>query len=493
MQSGKRPFLSAALGYVPTLLTLSLLAGLALWGAHADWKVPEGLRFWAQDAIAPAEPTEEGIKVVSDGTESPERSSDTLPQRRIEFPSDESVQKAGIRLAGVEVRPLIPPPGLYGGLIGLLDSGPGGVLLTGSRLMPGQTPLARYITAQAAVDYDPPRYAHLTPRASGIVWRVYKEIGDPVRAGDVLALLDSAEVGKAKAELILSLTQVRLRTEVLRRLRTAGGSGAVSERALLDAETAQREAQVRLFNDHQALLNLGLPIRLEDLEGLSDKELVRKLRLLALPEIVGKAADADGLTANLLPLTAPFDGKVIQRHAAVGEVVLASHPRPLFVVADVRQLHIDLSVRPEDMAAVRLGQTVVFRSDAHGDRVAIARVSHISPEVDEKTRRVTVHAEVPNPDGWLRPNTFGTGQIQVEEMPQALVVPAEAVQTEGSTPIVFVRRSDRSFEARPVQLGVREGNVIAVRGVRPGEEVVTTGSFALKSQLLKARIGGGED
>jgi cobalt-zinc-cadmium efflux system membrane fusion protein len=491
MQTGSRGFLAAVLARVPSALTLSLLAGLAFWGAHTDWKLPDSLRFWAKGAAPPEESSEEGVKVLSEPDNVPGRTPGLPPRRVIEFPSDEAVEKAGIRLVPVEVRPLAPLPALHASLMGVLG-GLADVRLAAATLIPGRMPLARYIIAQAAVDYDPPRYAHLTPRASGIVWQVYKEIGDPCRAGEVLALLDSAEVGRAKADLILSLSQVRLRTELLARLRTASGSGAVSERALLDAETSLRQAQVRLFNDHQALLNLGLPVRLQDLEALPDKEVVRKLRLLALPESVWKATDADSLTANLLPLTAPFDGTVIRRQAAVGEVVLTTHPKTLFVVADVHQLHIDLSVRPEDMPGVRLGQSVLFRPDIQGSLAAPARVSHISPEVDEKTRRVTVHAEVPNPDGRLRPNTFGTGQIILHEEPRALVVPRDAVQTDSGTPIVFVRISDRSFEARPVCVGLQEGDIVAVSGVSLGEEVVTTGSFALKSQLSRERIGGDE-
>jgi cobalt-zinc-cadmium efflux system membrane fusion protein len=106
---------------------------------------------------------------------------------------------------------------------------------------------------------------------------------------------------------------------------------------------------------------------------------------------------------------------------------------------------------------------------------------------------VTVHAEVDNPDGRLRPNAFGTGRIILRERPDAVVVPSEAVQTDGSTSLVFVRVSDTGFEARPVEPGLREGDLVEVSGVRPGEEVVTTGSFALKSELLRERITGGDD
>ncbi|HJT77373.1 MAG TPA: efflux RND transporter periplasmic adaptor subunit, partial [Gemmataceae bacterium] len=283
-----------------------------------------------------------------------------------------------------------------------------------------------------------------------------------------------------------------VQTAALRRLRSAGEAGAVPDRSLQAAEAALREARIRLFNAQQALLNLGLPVRLRDVEDLPEDRLARHLRFLGLPDAVVKDLDPETSTANLLPLTAPFDGVVVQRDAAPGEIVEGNRPRTLFIVADVRRLHVDLGVHPEDMAGVRVGQPVTFRADG-GTAEAVARVSHISPEVDEKTRRVVVHAEVDNADGRLRPNAFGTGRIRVREVPRAVVVPREAVQTDGSVSLVFVHRDATTFEARPVEPGLEADGAVEVKGLRPGQEVVTAGSFALKAELLRDRITGGDE
>jgi cobalt-zinc-cadmium efflux system membrane fusion protein len=106
---------------------------------------------------------------------------------------------------------------------------------------------------------------------------------------------------------------------------------------------------------------------------------------------------------------------------------------------------------------------------------------------------VQVHAEVPNEDRRLRPNTFGTGQIVVSRRPRAAVVPGEAVQSDGHGSLVFVRVSPTVFEARTVRPGLRQGNLVEASGLRKGEEVVTTGSYLLKSELQKDRILGGDD
>jgi cobalt-zinc-cadmium efflux system membrane fusion protein len=449
MPSRLRRFLAWGAARVPGLLTLALLVGLAFWGARYDWTLPAFAGFWGTPDPAQKTTPEAGPRVVS--------AEGTTGTKRVEFPSAEAVRKAGIAWKAAEVRTL-----------------------------------SRSVTANGMVDYEPSRYVRLTARTAGVVWQVYKEIGDPVHKGEVLALLDAAEVGKAKADFLQSLTQVKMRSTTLERLQATARQGAVPERSLREAETALREARIRLFNDQQTLLNLGLPVHVADLEKLSDEDLVRRLRLLGLPPDVVKEHDPETLTANLLPLTAPWDGQVVERFTASGDVVQMTAPKTLFILADVRQLHVDLDVNPEDMPEVRVGQPITFRTDGGATEVK-GHVSHLSPEVDEKTRRVRVHAEVPNEDRRLRPNAFGTGDIQVAEQPDAVVIPGEAVQSEGTGALVFVRVSDTGFEVRPVQPGLRAGDLVAVRGVRPGEEVVTTGSFALKSELQKDRIAGGDD
>jgi cobalt-zinc-cadmium efflux system membrane fusion protein len=436
-------------GQVPTVLTLALLIAVAVWGARHDWKLHGHplAALWGSDPD-PADPPPAMVQVHWDDPKSP-----SLLHAQIEFPSVEAVRQAGIRVARAEVR--------Y---------------------------MARYVTAYGMVDYEPGYYAELASRAPGSVWSVEKEIGSAVRKGEVLLLVESAEVGQAKADFLQALSQVETRQKAVQRIQAAGGS--VSDATRQETEASLREARIRLFNDQQRLLNFGLPFRLQDVEPLAEQERVRYLRLLGLPDATRRQIDPETLTANLLPMTAPFEGVVVNRKAAPGEVVDPKHV--LIVVADVRHLHVDLDVHPENMAEVHVGQAVFFQPDKIEGPPAKSVVSHISPEVNEKSRNVEVHSELYDPAGRLRPHTFGTGRILVEERPQAVAVPHEAVQSDGKSHLIFVRVSDTTFRARPVQPGLHEGTFTEVEGVQPGEEVVTTGSFMLKSELLKDRIGGEE-
>jgi cobalt-zinc-cadmium efflux system membrane fusion protein len=442
--------------YIPGVLTLLLLGALGAWGLRNDWRLP---RWGKDDAGGDEAPT--AVQVVPD-PDPPSPVDTAFPTdllKQVRFPSADSVRKAGIQVAKAQTRTL-----------------------------------AQQVTANAVIDYVPTQYVELHSPVPGRVWSVEKEFGAPVEKGDILLVIDAAEVGKAKADFLQSLSQVHYRQQVLQRLQSARTS--MPERSILEEQTNLRDAQVRLLNDQQKLLNLGFPLRLKDVEDLPEEQVGRQLRLLGLSDDIRRRVDPETLTANLLPLRAPFDGQIVAHpHAAPGQIVGTPQGQvgePLFVVADISELHIDMEVHVEDIAHIRVGQEVVFEPANANGTPATGKIAHISPEVNEKTRNVLVHAEVANPDGRLRPHTFGTGRVLVRQAPDAVVVPTAAVQSEGRSSFVFVRVSDEAFQLRPVLPGLRDHEVTEVRGVQPGEEVATTGSYVLKSELFKERIAGGE-
>lgn len=485
MSAWLRALLSLVVSHLPSVLTLAALVGLFFLGNATDWKLPSFASPRTADASTDEETSSAGPPLPLDepALKFPEA---VLPPLELVKLASGAAARAGLRLARVQERTM-----------------------------------SQQVTAYGTLVYDQTRYAHLSTRAAGTVFRVDRQLGDHVRKGELLALIDAAEVGKAKAELMTSLVQVGLRTTTLEQMRSATGS--VPERMLRDAEASLREARIKLSNDQQALANLGLPIRLEEVSNLSDERLAREVRFLGLPPSVIASLEPSTVTANLLPLRAPFDGLIIRRDIVSGEQAVVGQPQ--FVVADVRRLWVVLDVRREDARQLAVGQEVTFVPDGvkeetpslppliadtlgqlaepgpagpfaaalailleRGDSAA-GRLTWISPEVDEKTRTVRVRAEVPNLQGRLRPNTFGNGRVQVRERPGALSVPSDAVQTDGPHALVFVQLSDREFQPRLVELGLRdEKGVEILFGVQAGELVVSTGSHVLKAELFKRRI-----
>jgi cobalt-zinc-cadmium efflux system membrane fusion protein len=373
-------------------------------------------------------------------------------------------------------------------------------------------PVVETVAGNGEITFDQSRVARLSSRLPGTVWRVERQVGDAVKQGDVLALVDAAEVGKAKAEFLQALAQVDVRTRTLESMRPVGVSGAMPERLVRDAEAALREARIRLLSARQALVNLGMPVQVEELAGLKEEALAQRIQFLGLPEALGRALDARTVSANLLPIKAPGDGTIVNRDIVAGEVVDAA--KVLFVVADVRSLWLDLNVRSEDARRLKLGQTVHFRQDGQaassipwytvvGDKLTWNRsaegtISWISPAVDERTRTVKARAELANADGRWRAGTFGAGRVVLREE-LGVLVPKEAVQWEGCCHVVFVQDRNYHVEGAPKVYHVRkvipgandDRRIEVIAGVLPGEVVAARGAGVLRAELLKNDLGDG--
>ncbi|MFN0051388.1 MAG: efflux RND transporter periplasmic adaptor subunit [Planctomycetales bacterium] len=442
---------------IPNTLVLGVLLGTLYWGHKTHWSFGHDK---PEESGAHRLHSGKGSGVDSDGLSVSKGASAggrTERSQIIEFESVEEVAKVGLRLAQVEERPM-----------------------------------EEMVVANGVVSYDQTRLAQLSARVPGIVWRVERQVGQQVQKGDVLVLLDAGEVGRAKSEFLQSVVNYDLKEKNLARLRVI--SDSVPERAVREAEAQAREAKVRRFNAQQALINLGFPVDLADLENLSDEQLGEQMHFLGIPPVLAETLDPRQTTANLIPLMASFDGVVIGHELVVGEVVDPAHPQ--VTLADVSRVWITLNVDRKHAASLQLGQSVRFIADG-APREVVSRVSWISTEVDQKTRTIRVRAEVENPlvesesgvagrQRLLRANTFGTGRICVNSRPRAVTVPVGAVHTHGLRRLVFVPLpGGRSFEPRDVRTGVSQSGFTEIlEGVATGDQIVTTGSFMLKSELF---------
>ncbi|MBI2823057.1 MAG: efflux RND transporter periplasmic adaptor subunit [Planctomycetia bacterium] len=456
----------------PTVAPLVLLVSLGYWGHARNWQLVRAdkeppYRAHPRLAAAPAE-GEAQFQSPDDAeaeAAAPSPADQAAEPRgtRVALRSAAAVQKAGVQVVRVARRPV-----------------------------------DQEIVVNGVIAYDQSLVAHLSTRVPGTVWRIEKKLGQPFEKGDVLAIIEAVDVGRAKADFLQAVVMRQLKREIIQRLRSVEAS--IPQRQLLDAQAEARETEIRLVNAQQTLQNLGLPVRLEELAGVPDDQLARRIQFLGLPESIAATLDPATTTSSLVPLLAPFDGVVIGHEVSLGEVVSSSHPQ--FVVADTRQMWIKLDVRKEDAGRLALGQEVTFQADGVL-RDITSTITWISTEADEKTRTVPVRAEVANPlvsdrgehdeqHRLLRANTFGTGRIRVTQQPTAVVVPRESVQWDGSRWVVFVQVSETAFEAQPVEVGVALEDVVQiVKGVSEGETVAARGSHLLKAEIIRDRLVSG--
>lgn len=518
-KSGKLAIIiSNFLGSLSTILVLILLTGLAYWGHHSDWKISkfsiltgtaqESEADWCETHNVPeSECIECNKELVPFGedygwcekhgifqcslehselfqlkkkpTVSPKdmdrvnsalkllprkinNSGSILYRQRVQFASVESVRKAGIDVEIVE-----------------------------------RKPMTESISANGEIRYDETKVAKSSSRVSGAIWKVNKKIGDKIRKGEILAIIDSAEIGRYKAEFLNALTQYDYSQKNFIRLEPLSTKGVVTKQRILESQTELQKAKTSILRTHQTLLNLGFQISYESMLNLSETERVKQMLYLGFSDkLQQRLKKANVRTNNLYPVLASMDGTIIQRTAVSGEVINTQNV--LFKIADTESMWLVLNVSLENAENVSLGQKFLFKPDGNNQLIT-GKINWISTTADKTTRTITVRSELKNKNNKLRNESFGVGQIVLREEPEAIVVPNESVQLAEDGNYVFIRdknffnkESPKFFHTRSVRIGARTDEFTEIiAGVYPGEIVASQGSTVLRAQILKNNLGAG--
>jgi len=327
---------------------------------------------------------------------------------------------------------------------------------------------AHMLTANAEAAYDANHYAEITPRVTGILREVRADLGKKVSQGEVLAVVDSAEVSGAKAQYITAQAAVGLAQVTYDRTKSLARTGSIPAKTELEALTALNQAKASSLDAEQKLRNFGF----DEAE---------------LAEIV-----KDNDTRSALNIVAPLDGVVVERHAVKGEPVQST--TQVFAVTDTSRVWLWIDVYESDIADVKPGQHVSFAVSGKSKPGFSGLINWVGTEVNQQTRTTRVRAELSNPEGKLRANQFGQAEIQVGDEHKAVIVPKAAVQRKDNVDVVFLPEPEGGVyrPQRVVAKPTNRGDVVEVAwGLKPGQRVVTRGAFLLKTEIMKGAIGAG--
>ncbi len=303
------------------------------------------------------------------------------------------------------------------------------------------------------------RLARLSTLVPGVVRTVHVELGEKVRKGQVLAAIASPEIASLRAALQAARSRATLAEEVYLREQDLLARGITSRQEFQQAEAERAQARSAVVQARQQLLDYGIA-----------------------------PADLLAASGSSLPLRAPFAGTVVARDAVPGEGV--ERGSALFSVADLDTLWVELSVPESRLLEVRPGVGVSATFAGLPGRAFAGEIFWVAPALDEKTRMLKALAELSNDSGLLRSGLFGEVRLENELAADAFAVPADALQTIDGAPFVFVALEKDLFELRRVEAGRRDnGTVVIARGLARDDRVVTGQGFALKSEILKSRLG----
>ena len=312
--------------------------------------------------------------------------------------------------------------------------------------------VAGAIELPALIQGDPQGVQVVSATIGGRLVALTRNLGQPVRQGDPLAVIESREAASLKAEVEAARARAALAQSNLRREQRLFAERVSPEQDLVAARTAATEAAIALRLAQQQLGTTG----------------------------------GGGGALNRIAMRSPISGQVIARPAVLGQTVDAN--AELYRVANLSRVTITASVSPADASRIRPGTRVEVTA---AGRRQEGRVSFVSPALDDSTRLVPVIATLDNAGNTWRVGEPVTASFMLPANgDRSVSVPSTAVQSIENRTVVFVR-TPTGFHATPVTAGRRNGDqVIISSGLNGQERIATTNSFTLKAELGK---GGGMD
>jgi cobalt-zinc-cadmium efflux system membrane fusion protein len=347
--------------------------------------------------------------------------------------------------------------------------------------------LATGAVVPVQVTYNRSRLAEVMALSGGVVRRIVAEPGQSVGKGTLLAEVASPGAAIARGDYQAALGRLELAEANVKREQELVARG-VSARMELEQAQAERQAA---------------------------KASAEQLR----EQLSAFGAGTSG-SGTSLALRSPIGGTVVARSAVAGQTLAPE--TPLFTVADLSTMWLELQVSADQMSMAKVGAAVEAEIDGLPGQRFPGRIVQVGAGLDERTRLLKVVAEVANPDGLLKDGAFGQARLVAaqpgggkdaehhegeakgadnhaehpvgEEHGHAetgsVAVPAAAVQAIDGKSYVFVAHEEDLFELRRVEAGPRRASeMVIAAGLRPGEKVVASQGFALKSEFLKSRLG----
>jgi len=340
--------------------------------------------------------------------------------------------------------------------------GPAASSVTPAVVSPEYRTRQRTIETTGKVQFNEESLVRVHAPATGRVVEVFARPGDVVEPGARLFVIDSADLGAAKADYAKAVADVERSAAAARLSRELYDAQAVAQKELREAENDARKAGAERERAASRLQTLGVsPQQFGD---------------------IAARADAD----TTIVVKASRGGVVVERNVAPGQVVAygqSDTPVNLFVIADLSTMWVVADVYEPDVPKLRRDEPMVATLRCcPGERYG-GRVSYISDAVDKETRTVKVRSIVANRGRTLKAEMFVNVAISTGTA-RVLTIPQSAVHREGSETYVLLAKAKDQLERRPVTLGDDLGDAVEVAsGLGVDDRVVGTGSILLKGTV----------
>ncbi|WP_447984161.1 efflux RND transporter periplasmic adaptor subunit [Nitrospira sp. Nam74] len=312
------------------------------------------------------------------------------------------------------------------------------------------------------VAYGEDRYSKISSPVQGRVLEVRARLGDRVKAGDILLIVDSPDIAQAYSEFIKEESDLTYAIRAYELAKDLYETKALALKDLKQAENDLVKAKAEFRRAKERLLSLRVPA--DELEKPIDKQQI----------------------TSRFQMRSPLTGTVVERTVTPGQSVGGDPSQVLFTVADLDTLQVVADIYERDLDLIHPGLTAVVSVEAYPDAAFAAAVAAIGDVVDPNTRTIKVRAWVDNASRKLKPEMFARLHIDISEGKEFISVPKEAVLEIDGKEFVYIAQLDGTYMKQEVKVGSPSDDRLRIlRGLKPGDRVVTKGAVLLKGNEVK--------
>jgi len=312
------------------------------------------------------------------------------------------------------------------------------------------------------IAYGEDRYSKISSPLQGRVVEVRAHLGDRVKAGAVLLVIDSPDIAQAYSEYVKEHSELQYATRSQELAKDLYSNKALPLKDLKQAENELVKARAEFRRAKERLLSLRVSA-----------------------EELNKPLDKQQITSRF-EMKSPLTGIVVERMVTPGQSVGGDANQVLFTVADLDMLQVVADVYERDLALVKEGQFAKVKVEAYPEVDFPATVAAIGDIVDPASRTIKLRAWVNNQDHRLKPEMFARLHIQVGDESRILVVPKEAVLEADGKQFVFVVEEPNQYVKREVKVSnFTPDQARVLEGLTPGQRIVTKGAVLIKGQEVK--------
>ena len=322
-------------------------------------------------------------------------------------------------------------------------------------------PIKRSLDIPGSIEVKQNLLARIGSPVQGRIIEISGMLGQTVKQGDVLAVINSTELAQQQLNYIKAVQMVELKTKAYERAVLLFDADVVSEAQKLERKTELSAAKAEMEASKDQLFVMGMTL----------KEI----------EAIQSETQIDAITS----IVAKIDGKIIKKNVNVGQVVEPTED--IFTIAELSEVWGVAQVPERQIGFLKEGDDILIDVPAYEEKRVEGKISYLGDIVDPITRTVTIRTEIDNSHGLLKPDMLITMKVSGKEV-EKVGVPVNAIVSIDDIPNVFIKIADNKFLLRPVTLGIKNKEFIHIEdGLLEGEEVVIDGAFHLNNERLYAK------